>query len=194
MRSDHMASRYKKLCIHVPHYLLNGDYKQKGLPAKLKMPRLNLEQRNQILGLLAAGISQNVVAGRYNVSESTISRLVQRVNVTGTAANRPRCGAPRVTSVRQDNFIRQRHLRDRYTTAQATSNVVIGNRGQPIHRDTVINRLRERGIHCRRPVRCQALTRRHRLERQRWALNNRRRKWGNVVFSDESRFLKYPSC
>ena len=140
------------------------------------------------MGLLAAGISQNVVAGCYNVSESTISRLMQRVNVTGTAEDRPRSGAPRVTSVRQDNFIRQRHLRDRYTTAQTTSNVVIGNRGRPIHRDTVINRLRERWIHCRRPVRCQALTRRYRLERQRWALNNRRRQWGNVVFSDESRF------
>ena len=118
-----MASRYKELCIHVPHYLLNGDYKEKGLTAKLKMPRLNLEQRNQILGLLAAGISQTVVAGRYNVSESTIYRLVQRVNVAGTAADRPHSGAPRVTCVRQDNFIRQRHLRDRYTTAQATLNL-----------------------------------------------------------------------
>ena len=53
------------------------------------MPRLNLRQRNQILGLLAAGLSQNVVAGRYNVSESSISRLVAHVNVIGTVADRP---------------------------------------------------------------------------------------------------------
>jgi len=36
---------------------------------------------------------------------------------------------------------------------------VIGNCGRPIDRDTVITRLRERGIHCRRPAQCQALTR-----------------------------------
>ena len=152
------------------------------------MPRLSLAHRNQILGLLEAGQSQTVVAGRYNVSRSTITRLVQRVNMTGRVEDRPRSGAPRVTSVRQDNFIRQRHLRDRFLTAQGTSNVVVGNHGRPIHRTTVGRRLRERGIYCRRPARCQALTLRHRLERQRWALNNRRRQWGRVVFSDESRF------
>ena len=89
------------------------------------MPRLNLAERNQILGLLAGGVSQNVVAGQYNVSRSTISRLVQRVNVTGTVDDRPRSGAPRVTSIRQDNLIRQRHLRDRFVTAQSTSYAVI---------------------------------------------------------------------
>ena len=52
---------------------------------------------------------------------------------------------------------------------------MVGNRGRSIHRDTVISHLRERGIHYRRPVRCQVLTQRHRLERQRWGLNNRRR-------------------
>ena len=69
------------------------------------MPILNLEQRFQILGLLAAGVLQNVVAGRYNVSESTISQLVERVNMAGTAADRPRSDAQRVTSSSQDNFI-----------------------------------------------------------------------------------------
>ena len=45
------------------------------------------------------------------------SRLVERVNVTGTAGVRPRSGASCVTSIRQDNMIRQRHLRDRFLTA-----------------------------------------------------------------------------
>jgi len=60
---------------------------------------------------------------------------------------------------------------------------MVGNRGRSIHRDTVINCLRERGIHCRRPARCQALTQRHRLERQRWALNNRRRASPGLTFT-----------
>ena len=52
----------------------------------------------------------------------------------------------------------RRNDTNRFMTAHSTSHVVIGNRGRPIHRDTVINRFCERRIHCRRPARCQALT------------------------------------
>ena len=68
---------------------------------------------------------------------------------------------------------------DRFVTVHSTSHAVIGNRGRPIHSDTVINRLLERGIHCRRRARCQALTRHQRQARQRRALNNRQSQWGN---------------
>ena len=78
-------------------------------------------------------------------------------------SDRPRPGAPRVTSVRQDNFIRQRHLRDRYVTAECTALTINGNRERTISRNTVRNRLRDRGIRCRWPYRGPA---RHRLERQ----------------------------
>ena len=76
---------------------------------------------------MAVGISQTVVDGQYNVSRSTISRLVQRVNFTGKVDDRPRSGPPRLTSIRQDNLIRQRHIRDKLSTAQSMSNTVIGN-------------------------------------------------------------------
>ena len=49
------------------------------------MLKLNLAERNRLLVVLACGISQTVVAGQYNVSRSTISRLVELVNVTETA-------------------------------------------------------------------------------------------------------------
>ena len=67
------------------------------------MPRFNYENRNRILGLLEAGISQSEVA-----------RLVQRVRHTGTVADRPRLSQRRVISRRQYNYIRQRRLRDRF--------------------------------------------------------------------------------
>jgi len=105
------------------------------------MPRLTFAQRNQALGLLAGDATQAEVARRFNVTDSTISRLVTCVNVTGTTADRPHPGQPRITSVRQDNYIRQRHLRNRFATAQSTANAMVGNRGRSIHRDTVINRL-----------------------------------------------------
>jgi transposase len=126
------------------------------------MPRLNNEERARCLGMLECDISQENVARRFNVSRSTIVRLVSRVNTTGSLSDRLRSGAPRVTSVRQDVYIRQRHLRDRFITAQATFSAVICNRGQTVSRNTVRNRLRERGIFCRRPQRGVVLTERHR--------------------------------
>jgi len=51
--------------------------------------------------------SQIMVAGRYNASRSTTFSLVERVNVIGTATDYS--GVPRMTSVRQDIVVRQRH-------------------------------------------------------------------------------------
>ena len=45
-------------------------------------------------------------------------------------ADRPRSGRPLVTSVRQDNYVRQRHLRDRFVTAESTSRLVVGKHGR----------------------------------------------------------------
>lgn len=85
------------------------------------MPRLRQDLRNQIVGLLQAGTSQRECARRFHVHQSTIFRLHQRFVATGSVADRPRPGQPRVTTRRQDNFIRQRHLRDRFTTAVSTA-------------------------------------------------------------------------
>ena len=111
------------------------------------MPRLNNEYR----AMLESCQSQDNVARLFNVSRSAIVRLVRRVNATGSLSDRPRPGTPRVTSVRLDNFIRLCHLRDRYVTVQSTAWTVMGNRGRTISRNTVRNRLRDRGFRCRRP-------------------------------------------
>lgn len=162
--------------------------KHKILPP-LRMPRLNYENRNRILGLLQGGVSQTEVARRFNVHRSTVFRLIRRFNATGSVADRPRPGARRVTTARQDVFIRQRHLRNRFLNAQSTASIVVGTRGRTIHRRTVANRLRERGILCRRPYKGIVLRRQHRLARLQWANNHHgNTNWRRVVFSDESRF------
>ena len=155
------------------------------------MPRLDPDSRNQIIGMLNAGISQREVARRFAVSVSTVSRLNRKFIVTGSTKDRPRSGQPRVTTQRQDNLIRLRHLRDRYRTAVSTAATVVGRHHRRIHARTVQRRLKERGIVCRRPYKGQVLTRRHRQRRMDWAnqkLNDQRQNWARVVFSDESRF------
>ena len=81
----------------------------------------------------------------------------------------------------RDHFLEQpRHSRNRYLAAQSTADIIGGNRGRTTSRNTVRNRLRDRGISCRRPYRGPILTRSHRLDRQQWAKINRGRSWRNV--------------
>ena len=153
------------------------------------MPRLNDADRNRILGLLDSAISQTQVARQFNVNRSTISRLLQRYNRTGSVSDRPRPGAMPATTPRQNVYIRQRHLRNRKLTASSTANLVIGTRGRPIHRTTVGKRLGDHGIRCRRPAKVPVLSVRHRRQRLQWARANINNvNWNSVLFSDESRF------
>ena len=64
----------------------------------LEISRLDNENRSRILGLLEAGISRFEAARRFNISRSTIVRLVRRVGQIGTVSGRLRPSAPRVTS------------------------------------------------------------------------------------------------
>ena len=96
--------RSKSTQLNVTVYLQVGIHKEIWKLKGIKMPLLNNENRARALRMLECGISQNDVARRFSVSRSTIARLVQRVNTTGSLSDRPRSGAPRVMSVRQDVF------------------------------------------------------------------------------------------
>ena len=74
---------------------------------------------------------------------------MERVNVPGTVSGRLRFSAPHIRSVRMDDMIRQRHLRDGFLKAQGTSTVAIVNPECPIRRDNVTNHLHVRGIQYR---------------------------------------------
>ena len=78
------------------------------------MTRLNNEDRAPALAMFECGRTKIHVARRFNVARSNIIRLTRRVREARTFADRPRSVAPRVTTVRQDNYIRQRLLGDRF--------------------------------------------------------------------------------
>ena len=84
-------------------------YTQHGLIAIHQKQKLTLEQMNYSLVIFIAVLSQIVVAGRYNASRSTIFRLVEHVNVIGTATDCQRSGLPHMASICQDIVVRQHH-------------------------------------------------------------------------------------
>ncbi len=111
------------------------------------------------MGRLHAGQSVVAVARALNCSRQTIFNLRVRMHPTGTVADRPRPGASRVTSLREDQAIRWRHLGNRFVTATCTSREMFGGR---ITAQTVRNRLRAAGLPARRPHNGPMLTPLHR--------------------------------
>jgi transposase len=154
------------------------------------MPRLDPTIRNIAIGRLQAGESQNEVARTLNVNQSTVSRLWNRFQQTGSTNDRQRSGRPRITTPGQDRYIRVFHLRNRTVAASTT---VVGIPGvQRISSQTFRNRLRQHGIRPRRPYFGAALTPLHRRERVRWCNRLRGwtfRNWRRIWFSDDSSFL-----
>ena len=75
------------------------------------MPRLSRDVRNQVIGMLAAGLTINDVAGRLIVHRSTGGRLLSRYRRTGMVMDAQHPGRPRVTPPAQDRYIVNVHLR-----------------------------------------------------------------------------------
>ena len=71
---------------------------------------------------------------------------MEGVNFPGTVSGRLRSSVPHMRSVRMNDMIRQRHLRDGFLKAQGTSTFAMVNPECPIRRDKVTNHLHERRI------------------------------------------------
>ena len=84
------------------------------------MPRLNNDKRNQAIGMLNVGMPATVVSLHFVVLESLSSDYGDDSRVTGTVADRPRSGRPRVTTVADDRYVVLQHLRNGRLTAAAT--------------------------------------------------------------------------
>ena len=155
------------------------------------MPRLLDNQRHEVWGMVQGGISSREIARRMHCSASTITRLIQRFNQTGSLNDRPRPGRQRATTAQQDRYIRLQHLRDRFRTAVQTARETVGVHRRQIGANTVRRRLRSSGLRARRPFRGNMLTAVRRQNRLRWTQQRQRwshRQWTTVLWTDESRF------
>ena len=103
----------------------------------LNMPRLNQNQRIQVLMILARGDNVSNVSRAFCCHRNTINRLRQRFQQTGGVADRRRPGRSRVTNPRTDRFITLTHLRRRFQTATSSA------RQYGIGKQTVLRRLRQ---------------------------------------------------
>jgi transposase len=130
------------------------------------MSRLDENQRRRAIGMLHAGLPQNVVAIYFGCHCNTILSLWRRLGESGNTRDRRRSDRPRVMSRHHDNQIRLVHVRNRFQTSSLTARSIPGLR--PISSRAVRNRLREDNIRPRRPAIRPILLPRHRAARLTW--------------------------
>ena len=141
--------------------------------------------------MVQAGMRQIEVANHFGCSKLRITRLISRLRQTGSTSDRSRSGRPRETTLRQDRHIRLIHLWDRFVPATVIAKQTQRKHNPRISAQAVRNRLKAAGLRSCRPVVGPVLTQCHRNARLSWATARyywTRRRWQNVIFSDEPRF------
>ncbi|XP_067667502.1 eukaryotic translation initiation factor 3 subunit A-like [Haliotis asinina] len=129
------------------------------------MTRFSREQRDLALGRLNAGQTARHVANNFSVHIRTIYRLQQRVQATGSTADRPHGGRTLVTTLRQNRQIVRHHLQNRFARAMDCTDKHW--RSLETNQRRHLRRLRQRNVRGSRPHQSPILTARHRLARLR---------------------------
>lgn len=155
--------------------------------------QVSREKRAAIVALREAGFSIREIAARQEVSVGGIHYILERHRETGTNADRPRSGAPRVTTRQEDVFIETTSKRDRFLTARQLRAEVVTARESvgKLSASTVRDRLTKAGLNgrvsCRKPL-LREINRQKRLEWARAHLNWTPAQWERVLFTDESKY------
>ena len=129
---------------------------------KISMPRIPAHLRERAIGMLNSGTPTEQVAAHVGSSVQAVRSLRRRFTQTGSTADLPRSGRPRVTTRAQDRYILSQHLRNRFLPATVTAAVTPGTHNPRISAQTVRNRLAEDGLYGRRPYVGPVLTAVHR--------------------------------
>ena len=150
------------------------------------MPRLNQNQRLRAIGMLESGRRHADVAAQFCVSRVTATRLAGRYRTSGSVADRPCSGRPRVPIRAEDRHIWTSHLCNRFLTA---TTIAAATRAQNnrIGAQTVRRRLAEYGVRAWRPYNGLKFTRRHRHNRAQWV--RQRIRWDQQQWNTNQDFF-----
>ena len=114
---------------------------------------INREKRAVILAYHKDGLSIRKISDKLKIPKSTVHDAVERYNRTGSNADQPRSGRPRVTSNAEDKSLVLMSKRDRRRTAPELSADFNRAHGTNISDSTVKRRLRSAGLFGRVAIR-----------------------------------------
>ncbi|XP_072380274.1 uncharacterized protein [Diabrotica undecimpunctata] len=157
------------------------------------MNRQQQENRNlsesdcfRIVTLREEGYTQVELAERFNVTQSTILRVLIRFSVTGSNSKRPGQGRRTVTTPNQDRFLALRTLRQRFITSTSLQNEFLNRYNFRISQYTIRRRLSKTDLHPGRAPIGPLLTRDHRRQRLHFAHEHvdwNNDDWGRILFT-----------
>ena len=136
---------------------------------------MSTEQCNQAIGIFRDGMGVRAIALHFGVSASTISRLRDRFEHTGSVKDSPRSGRPKKTTDVEDRYIRVTSHQNRFMSAPKLADHLYATSHVRMTPQTIQSRLHSCGIYGRRPYAGTTLTRRHEHVRLNWARAHRRR-------------------
>jgi transposase len=130
-------------------------------------------------------------AKKLRIAKSTVTHWIRVFRETGEMEEKKSTGRPRKTSHIEDEEIINMMENDRALTSEDLSKEM-KTRGVEISSSTIRRRLHEAGLQFSSPTLKPALETLHQTERLRFAKQNKRRNWNNVLFTDETTFNLKP--
>ena len=116
-----------------------------------RRPGMTFDQRERAIGMLTAGMSARDVARHFQCHESSISRLLNRIQQIGIVADRSRSGRPRKTTPLEDRFLTTSSRRNRFLSRQKLGRLQRNAAGRRVCNRTVRNRLQATRLKACRP-------------------------------------------
>lgn len=150
-----------------------------------------VQEKAKIVLLKSQGCSNASVAKQVGCNESSVRRFWIKYQETNDFRRAPGSGRKRKTSSRDDREIVAMAVKDRFLSSPEISTQFCESSGIQVSKWTVCRRLDEAGLRSRRPAKKPLLTQKMRNARLQWAKARSywsKRHWGDVIFSDESKF------
>lgn len=127
----------------------------------------------------------NKIAKIVKCNRKTVTHWLQRWEETKDLFDRHRSGAPRKTTIEQDQVIVDMALGEMNATSK-TIQVELENDGINVSQLTIQRRLKDAGLKYLKPLSKPLLSDWHRQQRLTWAKSMKNYDWSKVVANDET--------
>ena len=156
-----------------------------------KRREIDLDARKIIIKLHKEGKSFREIGKIVERTHSSVQRVVQNFNSSGSLSSKPRSGRPRILTVREErSVLKMVKENPRISAAKIVGNVK-NMFGKDIHKDTIRKHLKKSGYHGRVARRKPYISETNRKKRVAFAkeyINKPLEFWNRVIFSDESKY------
>ncbi|KAL4467963.1 hypothetical protein ABPG72_021744 [Tetrahymena utriculariae] len=147
--------------------------------------RLEYSERLKIIGFYECCQSQQETADHFQVHQSTISRLLQKFQITGDVKDYRRSGRYNKLGAKEESKIEEMIDENKYITAQEVADTL------KVDRVTALSKMHEIGMKFSIPQKIPQLNASHLQKRYDHCRQLKDQPMDNIIFTDESYFQLY---